>query len=329
MGIHNSTTPVSFQPWNEKISHKDSIFSIGSCFSAMIGDYLLQNKINALSNPFGTIYDPISIERCINNAINSIAPDKSRFTQVQDVHLHFNYHSNLSALSQQHLSDRINEIQTSIAAFLKKSNWVIITMGSAIVYRLKADGDVVANCHKQNQSLFTKDTLDANSICQTLTNMVNQIEKVNPETKLVFTVSPVRHARHGLPENMYSKSLLRLAVQEMVNAHRNCYYFPSYEIMMDELRDYRYYKNDGIHPTQEAEAYIWQQFLDNTFDEASRQLIEQWQKIRLAINHRPLHAASKAHQKFLQDTILKLENLSAHLNVEEEIQTLKAKIDAI
>lgn len=329
MGIHNSTTTVSFQPWPEKISHKDSIFSIGSCFSAMIGDYLLNNKMNALSNPFGTIYDPISIARCINNALGGIAPDESRFTQVHDVHLHFNYHSTLSALSQQNLIGHIEAMQKRTSTFLKKANWVIITLGSAIVYRLKADGEIVANCHKQNQSLFSKETIDANSINQALVSMVNQVKMVNPEAKFIFTVSPVRHARHGLPENMYSKSLLRVAVQEMVESHSHCYYFPSYEIMMDELRDYRYYKNDGVHPTQEAEAYIWQQFLVQAFDETSRNLLEQWQKIQLAINHKPLHAGSKAHQKFLQNTILKLENLSAHFNVEEEIQNLKAKIDAI
>ncbi len=328
MGIHNSTTTVSFQPWPEKISHKDSIFSIGSCFSAMIGDYLSINKINALSNPFGTIYDPISIARCINNALGGIAPDQSRFTQDQDVHLHFNYHSTLSALNRQHLTDHIEAMKKLAGTFLKKANWVIITLGSAIVYRLKADGEIVANCHKQNQSLFTKETLDANSINQALVSMIKQVETINPEVKFIFTVSPVRHARHGLSENMYSKSLLRVAVQEMVDSHSHCYYFPSYEIMMDELRDYRYYKNDGVHPTKEAEAYIWQQFLHNAFDEASRSLLEQWHKIRLAINHRPLHAESKAHQKFLQDTILKLENLSAHFNVEEEIQNLKAKINA-
>jgi hypothetical protein len=309
-----------------KLTLGQSIFSIGSCFSDMIAGKLSSYKWDSTSNPFGTLYDPISIERNIVNSLSDQSISDALLGQHEDVVFHYYYHSDLSALSIPSLSTLIEKAHDTTKMALLKADWVILTYGSAIIYRHKELGEIVANCHRVPQNQFDKELLSMRQVKTSLRSTIDAIRKVNPNAKVMLTVSPVRHLRHGMEQNMLSKAILRLACQEVVDKNENAFYFPSFEIMMDELRDYKYYKEDKVHPSKAAEDHIWEVFKTTHLEDRALKFIDKWDDIARALAHRPRHISSKAHQRFIKETLIKLEQLSNHVDVTSERAHLESQL---
>lgn len=319
-------TEVHVPPSPFKINLTDNILTVGSCFSDSIGIELAQNKFTVSINPFGTNYNPHSIHKSLLYAVDNVAVPETSFIENKGVFSNFDFHSNFSALEKQEVEKSINETIGSTHAFLKNAQWIFITYGTAWVYERKDTGDIVANCHKVPSSNFNKKLLSQKKVVASFSEFYTALKKTNPTCKIILTVSPVRHLKDTLPLNSISKSVLRLACLTITETYTDVIYFPSYEIMMDDLRDYRFYKSDMIHPNEEAERYIFTKFSETYFDTATEQFIKQWQPLRSALNHKPILAASPGHQQFLRNTLSQLEALQSKVNLLKEIKLIKSQL---
>jgi hypothetical protein len=305
---------------SKKINLNDSIFLLGSCFSDEIGKQLNENKLNSFSNPFGTIYNPHSIFKLLANQVSV-----NQVVESQEVFYHWDTHGAISGLCEQEVVDEIDRKLGETQDFLKKAEWLIITLGTSIVYEHKKVG-IVANCHKTPSSQFTKRFLSQEEIIQSFSNLHSYLTNHNPELNILFTVSPVRHIRDGLVENNRSKAILIDAIHSITERYSNVGYFPSYEIVNDELRDYRFFKKDRIHPTDEATEYVWKQFTATYFDKETIDFLAEWSKIKTAINHRPFQPKSATHQQFIKTTLSKLEKLNEKVDVSVEMEQLRSQV---
>ena len=316
-------TTLQIEEFSCKIGLKNPILTLGSCFSDEIGRKLNEHKFEVLANPFGTLYNPISLTKLLENTIKLAPPDTNRYVQFSDdLFLHFDHHSDLRSNSINSLSEKLERTIESTHKFIKKTKFLIITLGTAHVYKLKSDQKVVNNCHKQHWDLFTKEIIKPEEILKRFQSLFEHLDHLT----IILTVSPVRHTKDSLQGNSLSKSILRFCCAELESSFDHVHYFPSYEIMIDELRDYRFYKDDLIHPSPFAISYIWQKFQQTYFDAETKTFVDEWSKILQALNHRPFEPASQAHQTFLTKTINRLEELSRLVSVEKEIQLLNNQL---
>ncbi|MEM7296846.1 MAG: GSCFA domain-containing protein [Bacteroidota bacterium] len=306
---------------DHKIDLKDKIYLIGSCFSDQIGDKLSENKFNVLSNPFGTIYNPHSIFKLLKGELN-----ENQITKSQEVFYHWDTQGDIFGIDKAEVQASLKERLERSNKTIKGSNFLFITLGTAWVYILNDSSEIVANCHKQPSSHFQKRLLSTEEITEDFKELHQYLSTINPEINIVFTVSPVRHVKDGLVENNRSKSILIESVHLLCETYKNVSYFPSYEIMIDELRDYRFFKEDLIHPSDEAVHYIWDQFTKSFFSTESLEFLIRWQKLNSALSHRPLHPSSASHQKFLKQTLQKLEDLNDSVDLSAEINSIKTKL---
>ena len=311
------------------IGLRDTIFTIGSCFADTIGNHLNDNKFKVWNNQFGSVYNPISIHRLLLFGLKNESPPSESYLQNEEVHLNYNFHSSHSALSQKELENKIVTSIREANEFLKNTNRIIITYGTAFVYRLKSTNEIVANCHKVPSANFAKSLLTEGEIIESFKNLYSKLKSINPKYKIILTVSPVRHLKDTLELNAVSKSILRLSCHSIVNQFSDVEYFPSYEILLDDLRDYRFYKTDRLHPTEEAIEYIWEKFVTAYFDEPSKRFINEWKEVRKDLQHKPFHPQSENHQKFLKSLLNRLESMNATIDLSNEILTLKSKISSI
>lgn len=312
----------------QKITHSDSIFTIGSCFSDCMGSKLRDFKFQALANPFGTVYNPISIAKLLEYIIKNKTPEEQTYLENQGLYANYDFHSSFSAVEKETVSDRIKLSLKQSGTFLKDTKWLIVTLGTSWVYERLDTGDIVSNCHKLPARLFNKRLLTQDQIIATLEPQLAKLKALNPQLEVILTVSPVRHLKDTLPQNNVSKSILRLVCERLVNENAFMHYFPSFEIMMDDLRDYRFYKSDMIHPNQDAEDYIWGKFSDVFFDQNTLEINKEWAKIRTALNHRPFNPSSSQHQQFIKQTIERILQLEGTLDVNEELEQLKKQLIA-
>jgi hypothetical protein len=282
--------------------------------------------MSVLVNPFGTIYNPHSIHKSLQYAMSNGQPDPRLLLQRQDVFLHYDFHSQFSSLRNEELEDSLRSVITKTHMFLKTADCLILTYGTAWVYEHNVLKEIVANCHKIPQGAFKKFLLTQKQILDSFETVYVQLKAFNQKLKVVLTVSPVRHLKDTLELSSVSKSILRVACHTLSQQHQDVEYFPSYEIMLDDLRDYRFYKSDMIHPSDVAEEYIWEQFGKQYFEEDLQTFLWKWKDIRSMLDHRPFHPGSAAHQKFLLETIKKLEELKSVVNVDEEISRLKNQL---
>lgn len=303
-----------------------SVFTIGSCFADGIGKHLYQSKINTLVNPFGTVYNPISIHKLLDYAVHRKPVSSQSFIQHNDIFLNYDFHSEFSAIVQNDLSERLEQVIQSSHQFIKNADVLIVTYGTSWVYERKDSGEIVANCHKIPAQNFTKFLLTPEKIITSFETVYHDLKKLNPSLKIILTVSPVRHTRDTLALNCVSKSILRFACHVLSSSLSDVDYFPAYEIMMDDLRDYRFFKADMIHPSDVAEEYIWQKFIDTYADDAFRKFLPEWNVVKAALSHRPFHPSSTAHQRFLKDILKKLEAIKSTVNVDVEINLIKDQI---
>jgi hypothetical protein len=307
------------------INRKDKIFTIGSCFADSIGNHLLDNKFITWNNLLGTVYNPVSIHHVASLGIEKEFPSRETYLTNGGLHLNYHFHSSFSAVDKGELENKIQTCIQNAHSFLKTANRVIITYGTAFVYRLSRNNEIVANCHKTPSQGFIKALLREQEIIESFQSFFSKLRTINPAGKVILTVSPVRHLKDTLELNSVSKSTLRLSCYSIIRQFRDVEYFPAYEILLDDLRDYRFYKADRLHPTEEAVEYIWKKFVDSFLDEPTKKFIVDWQEIKKDLSHRPHHPQSESHQKFLKSVLTKLERLSS-VDVDQEIQNLKSQI---
>ncbi len=298
----------------------------GSCFSDAMGQRMLDNKMTALVNPFGVIYNPVSVHRALEYAVYNEPPPEHTFTRNGDIFVNFDVHSDFSALDRPALTQRLREAIGGTHYFLSDADWLVLTYGTAWVYTRTETGEIVANCHKLPASFFEKSLLSVNEIVSSFGSFQERLYRINPRIRIILTVSPVRHLRDTLEGNSVSKAMLRIACDEIVREFTNVEYFPAFEIMMDDLRDYRFYSEDMLHPTAQAEDYIWQKFGERYFSEDLRNFINQWTPLKTALRHRPFHPQSPAHQQFLRETLKKLQGLGQQVDVSNEISYITQQL---
>src|SRR5688572_19870142 len=327
--MNHFRTVVSSRPSSDKMGISDRILTIGSCFADAIGTRLHSSRLRVMANPFGNLYNPQSIHKAIRYALFNELPHAHTFLERDGICFNYDFHSEVSSADQNTLSGKLNDITGATHHHLAVAEWIIITYGTAWVYERKETGEVVANCHKIPNNLFTKSLLTQQEITDSFGKLYNELKQFNPRIKIIVTVSPVRHIKDTLELNSVSKAVLRAACHAVIGSFPDVSYFPSYEIMLDDLRDYRFYKADMIHPTDVAEDYIWEKFGESYFNPDLKTFLPQWKEIQQAINHRPFHASSPAHQTFLKETLKRLESLKGTINVEDEVALIKSQIEKI
>ena len=291
-----------------QIDYQSNLLLLGSCFSENIGDKLRYFKFQSTQNPFGILFHPKAIENLITNAINKKAYSSDDLMYQNEVWHSFDAHSSLSSANESVLLSKINSAISLTSKKLEEASHIVITLGTSWVYRFIETDTIVANCHKIPQKKFLKELLTVAEITESLEAIIVLLKSVNKDVSITFTVSPVRHLKDGFIENTQSKSHLISAIHTIINK-QNVSYFPSYEIMMDELRDYRFYAEDMIHPNKTAVNYIWGKFVDTWFSEETNSTMKEIDEIQKGISHRPFHENSEQHQQFL----LKLEQKKSSL----------------
>jgi len=319
-------TELTIPPSNWKITQDTRVLTLGSCFAEVMGQQLQHTKLSVLNNPFGTIFNPVSIAHLLEQSIENQAIDNVLFVQNQDIWFHYDFHSSFWGSTQTGCQTALQAQVAAVHACLKATDLVIITLGTAFAYRHLATGKIVANCHKMPAQLFQKQLLTVAEIVEAFQKLHKTIKIQNQKLKIIFTVSPVRHTRDTLPLNQVSKATLRMACHELPQILPDCFYFPSYEIMLDDLRDYRFYKPDLIHPNEVAEAHIFEQFANTYFDQKLSTFADEWRKIRQAMAHTPLQANTAAHRQFLENLLQKLAHFGQQIDTTHEIAAVKAKL---
>jgi hypothetical protein len=309
------------EPLPSKINHEDGLFLVGSCFAENIAAKLYENKFKIYSNPNGIVFNPFSIFNSLAHICEDKNYDENALLQSDDMWYSFHHHSAIKAQIKEELLSKVKAINKEAKEALAQAKHLFITMGSAWVYEYLPHQEIVANCHKVPQTQFQKRLLSIIEIVEAFNAIYPKIKKLNPNINIMLTVSPVKYLRDGIIENNLSKSTLLLAVDAICKTH-SLPYFPSYEIVNDELRDYRFYKDDMAHPSETAIQYVWERFVDTCIAEESKQLMQQLEEIRKAYHHRPFNEDSAQHQKFKKLFLQKAEDLQnkhPYLSLEAEI----------
>ncbi|MES2575795.1 MAG: GSCFA domain-containing protein [Bacteroidota bacterium] len=306
----NFRTQIPISKSNTPIDYNSKIVSLGSCFAVNMAEKFNYFKFQNTCNPFGILFHPLAIEKMIAFAVS-----EKQFSS-EDVFFHnerwnsFNIHSDLSNSNKEELIENLNFVNKSIRRKLSDATQIIITYGTSWVYRNIESNAIVANCHKVQQKQFVKELLSIGTILASIKNTIDLIREINPKANIIFTVSPVRHIKDGFVENQRSKAHLITAIQQILDFKSEIInYFPSYEIMMDELRDYRFYSEDMLHPSQFAIDYIWERFFQTQISDEIYSDMEQISSIQKALQHRPFNPNSESHLKFEEKLAEKITKL--------------------
>ncbi|MBC7845249.1 MAG: GSCFA domain-containing protein [Flavobacterium sp.] len=303
-------TKISISKSDNPIDYNSKMVSLGSCFAVNMAEKLDYFKFQNTCNPFGILFHPLAIEKMIDFAVsNKLFTEEDVFFYNERWHS-FDVHSDWSNSNNEELIANLNAIVQSTEQQIKEATHIIITYGTSWVYRNVESNAVVANCHKVPQKQFSKEILSVEIIENSIKNTVDLIQRVNPKANIVFTVSPVRHLKDGFVENQVSKANLISALHSSSFQLPTSSYFPSFEIMMDELRDYRFYAEDMIHPNQVAIDYIWERFSETSISEESFSIMKEVETIQKGLQHRPFNPDSESHQQFLsklQDKMAKIQ----------------------
>jgi hypothetical protein len=272
---------------------------LGSCFTENIGNKLSINGFETLINPFGILYNPFSICSSLNRIIDLKFLVSEDLVKVNEIWYSYEHHGVFRDVNSDNLLQTINLGITKANVFLKETNWLIITLGTAWVFFLKENSKILGNCHKLNQQLIDKRLLTVDEIVENTSLTINKIRKINPNIKIILTVSPIRHWKQGYRENLISKSALHIATDQICKTTNNCSYFPAYEIVMDELRDYRFYQADMLHPTEVAVDYIWEKFSTHLFSDETMQLCKDYSKLYSMKQHKAFNPESQGYKHHL------------------------------
>ncbi len=316
--------PIPASPF--PISHQSKILSMGSCFAQTIGQKMKNAKFDVLVNPFGTLFHPLNLAELLDHALFQDPLEKEGILERDGLFLHYATHSDVVGKSPEELAELYSQKLKLTRSYLEQGSHLILTLGTAWVYEHETFGRV-ANCHKQPQKLFEKKLSSLEEMEMGLWSVLDNFSRAFPNLKIILTLSPVRHIKDGVAENQLSKSLLRVLCANLERRMSSVSYFPAYEIIMDELRDYRFYKSDLIHPSEEAEDYIWQKWQQSIFSQSTREIVSEIQKVQLELAHRPFNPDTDAHRKFLQNLLSKLERLNAEFDFSKELVEVKSRIE--
>ena len=325
----NFRTQVELPLKEVKMAHSERMTLWGSCFVENIGKLLVENKFRCEVNPLGILYNPISIAKSLQQVlVKKVYREEDLFHSNGTWHS-WMHHSDFSSCSLDVCLEKINEGMMKATDVLSSADWLVVTWGTAYVYFSRNTQEVVGNCHKQPEKLFVRKRLDVTEIVNTWKSLLDDLRALNPRLKVLFTVSPIRHAKDGMHGNQLSKSTLLLAVDELCRSCSDCYYFPSYEIVMDELRDYRFYADDMLHPSAKAVEYIWECFCHCYFTQETMEVMKECEGIKNALNHKPFDPKSEAYRKFLSQIVLKITQIKEkfpYLEVQKEMELCESRL---
>ena len=315
MRMKNETvTRVTVHDFSQKINHQTKVFMLGSCFTEHIADKLERCKYNVLSNPFGILYNPVSIARAIQRIVDLAFYTEDEIVFHQGLYHSMDHHGRFSSKSKQEVLDRINTQIESAHDWIKRCALTFISPGTSKVYRYKKTNQIVGNCHKIPGTEFVYEQLSSVECEKAFEDINTKLKSVAPNCQIIWTVSPVRHLRDGLVENQVSKATLLLSIHNDLKKHSDSSYFPAYEIMMDELRDYRYYNRDMMHPSPLAVDIIWDRFENAFMDDKTRSRHTEIENVRKAMEHRFLHDDSEAMRAFAQGQLNVINQLEREMN---------------
>lgn len=295
----------------QTIQHHHQIVSVGSCFATHISERLATVKFQTCLNPHGIVFNPVSVAKTLRSLL------KGKTFHVEDLFEHnklwhsFDHHGKFSGVQPNEVLEEINLKQQVAIETMKKADWLICTFGTAYVFELMETGEIVANCHKLPGTSFKRRRLGKEEILGALVPIFKQLRENKPDINIMLTLSPVRHIKDGLIENQRSKATLLLAIDAICEQLEYIHYFPSYEFVLDDLRDYRFYNKDLVHPNDIAIDYVWEQFQNCYFDEETKHTVKQFEALAQVVNHRALHPKSESHQHFLHQQLKKIEALES------------------
>jgi hypothetical protein len=302
--------PIQIDAPAEKIAYRHKILLTGSCFTEHIGTHLQEMKFDTLQNPNGILFDPLSVAQSLISYLEPESYSSNDLFFHDELWQSWKHHGQFSDTIRENTLSKINSAQQAAHVFLKQADWLIITLGSAFVYILKDQNKNVANCHRAPANWFTKKLVSIEEMLAVLDEAMHRLLDFNPKLQVVFTVSPVRHIRDGVIENNRSKARLIEVVHQLVNKFNRTYYFPAYELVIDVLRDYRFYDKDLVHPNYLATKYVLENFMEYYVQPESRSLAEEIRKLQISVKHRPLHPETKAHRRFLEEQYAKTLDLA-------------------
>lgn len=323
MDISKFHTTVDIPVFSSQTGYAKKNMFLGSCFTENIGNRMAALKFNVDINPFGILYNPVSVANGLRILMEGELFKSEDLIEVDGLWHSFFHHGRFSSPNKEETLDSINIRLKSSAEFLKTTNFLFITFGTAWVYKYKKTGQTVSNCHKIPAFEFERVRLSVDEIVQEYKELFAEIRKINPAIQVIFTVSPIRHWKDGAVENQRSKAILMLAIDTLIRGfgHDFCSYFPAYEIVMDELRDYRFYAPDMLHISDVAIEYIWEKFEKSLIDTESRNIAKKVDKIVKAAFHKPLHSGTHEYYRFLvkmHEKALQLEHNNQHLDLTTE-----------
>ena len=293
-------TKIDIPKYDFKINFKDKTMFIGSCFSENIGEKFLINRMSVLVNPTGIHYNPLSISESLETIINKTSISENELFYCNGLWHHFNFHSKFSKITKEECQNEINNSIKESHSHIKSAKYLFVTFGTAYIFQLKENGQIVSNCHKLKSEIFNHIFIKPDRIVYEWEKLIKKITDFNENLKIIFTVSPIRHIKDGAINNSRSKSSLVLAIKELCENpnYKNLYYFPSYEIVNDELRDYRFFADDMQHISKIGIEYIWEKFQEHLFDNKTKTYINDIQNIVKMMSHKPFNEESEDYQKF-------------------------------
>jgi hypothetical protein len=316
--------PNSFQ-----INYTDEVMLIGSCFTEHIGNYLIDNKFKVQQNPNGILFDTLSVCRVLNSYIDQKTITEENLFYYNELWQSWQYHSLYAGMKKNEVLQKMNHSLLKASESIKEANWLIITLGSSFAYKLKKEfakefaiDQFAANCHKAPSQWFEKYLIPIEEQIAHLDQTIYRLRKFNPQLKIIFTISPVRHIRDGIVENNRSKARLLETVHHLVQKFNDIFYFPAYEIVIDVLRDYRFYDIDLVHPNYSATTFVINQFTHSFLDQPTQEFLIKIKPLITAMKHKAFQPESIAHKKFMlanAELAHKLQAAYPTLNLEKEI----------
>ncbi len=321
----------------KKIQHGQNLVLMGSCFTENMGEKLRKHKFNVTENPHGILFNPVSVAEAITDYIEEKTYTEDDLFLLNECWHSWKHHSRYSGITTSDALDKINTSIIDTHKALKQADHIMITLGSAWVYMLTENapnykqGNVAANNHKAPSDWFSKKLMTTEDVLTVLDNMIHRLFHFNPKLQIIFTISPVRHLREGVIENNKSKAVLIQAVHHLVEKFEGLYYFPAYELVIDDLRDYRFYAEDLVHPNFHATQYVWEKFTGACMPDATKQLLKEIAAINLAVQHKPFNPATAQHQQFLktyQEKTMQMVKLYPSINWDTELKYFETQISS-
>lgn len=324
------STPVTLPKGELDISYASRLLVMGSCFATNMGTLMQQNKLCCEINPFGVLYNPLSISKALMQLCKKHLYSEADLVETPYGWHSWMHHSSFSASTSSACLQQINNRMRQASEFIRKASLLVVTWGTAWTYFLKETGACVGNCHKMSENLFTRRLLSVDEIVQSVQESINALRCINPQLQVLFTVSPIRHIKDGLHGNQISKSTLILAIDRLCKEVSGCFYFPSYEIVLDELRDYRFYADDMCHPSSLAIEYLWDCFSQSYFNDETKKVMAEWQSLYKALHHKPFDAMSATYYQFLEQLKMRLQRFQErypNIELKTELQQCQHQLN--